>query len=53
MVFVFDVKFGQKDHYFTIKINKILNENKDENDDEMMITIIDATTEILRNNEKQ
>lgn len=39
MVFVFDEKFGLEERYYAIKINRILNENKNEN--EIMITVID------------
>ena len=49
MVFIYNKEYAPVDKYFTIKINKI----KSENDNEIMISIIDASHEILCNNEKQ
>ena len=47
MVFIFPEKYSQTDNlYFTIKINQLMDEN------EVMVSIIDVSNEVLRNNEK-
>ena len=49
MVFVFIQEFAIADKYYKIKINEIMTENENE----IMITIIDASHEIKCKNEKE
>ena len=47
-IFVFNQNYEQQEKYFTIKINQINDQNKDE----IMVTISDTSQEIYKNKER-
>ena len=47
MVFMFAAEYNKPDHYFHIKLNQL----EGENNNEIMISIIDASYEIICKNE--